>query len=323
MLLVQTVNSSNAFRQRKDIHDEPVYRVPPLSTSPEGKDEVRTMMRFFGYAAGVLLALATTPALAQLELPPASPAAKVMQVVGLTEVSVDYASPAVKGRKIWGGLVPWDQVWRTGANAATKISFGRDVTFGGKPVPAGSYSIVTIPSEKGWTVVLNKELALFGGGKTYDAKDDVVRVSGATSEIPFRERLTFLFSNTTDDQTSLDLEWEKLRVSVPIQADTAAQAQQNIQAAVTGSWRSLANAGRYVADTSKDYPTALKYLDNSLAIQQHWYNTWIKADILARSGKYADARKLAQTAWDMGQKDPNFFFKDAVAKALVDWKGKK
>ncbi|MDC0713690.1 DUF2911 domain-containing protein [Stigmatella sp. ncwal1] len=281
------------------------------------------MKAFLGYVAGVLLALTTSPAWAQLELPPASPAAKVMQVVGLTEISVDYSSPAVKGRQIWGGLVPWEQVWRTGANAATKITFGRDVTFGGKPVPAGTYALVTIPSEKGWTVVLNKELRLYGGGKSYDAKDDVVRVSGAASEIPNRERLAFLFSNTTDDQTSLDMEWEKLRISVPIQANTAAQAQENIQAMVNGSWRSLANAGRYVADTSKDYPTALKYLDSSLAIQSHWYNNWFKADILARSGKYAEARKLAQTAWDMGQKDPNFFVKDAVAKALVDWKGKK
>jgi len=281
------------------------------------------MKKFLGCTVAVLVALTTSPALAQLELPAPSPAAKVMQVVGLTEISVDYSSPAVKGRKIWGGLVPWDQVWRTGANQATKITFKRDVTFGGKPVPAGTYSIVSVPSDKGWTVALNKELGLFSGGKAYDTKDDVVRVSATASEIPHRERLTFLFSNTTDDQTSLELEWEKLRVSVPIQAHTAAQAQENIKAAVNGSWRSLANAGRYVAETTKDYPTALKYLDNSLAIQSHWYNNWIKADILARSGKYAEARKFAQTAWDLGQKDENFFYKDAVAKALVDWKGKK
>ncbi|WP_177233605.1 DUF2911 domain-containing protein [Stigmatella erecta] len=282
------------------------------------------MKTLLGCACAVLMTLAASPALAQLALPPASPSSKVTQVVGLTEISVDYASPAVKGRKIWGGLVPWDQVWRTGANAATKITFGNDVTFGGKPVPAGTYAVVTIPTEKGWTVVLNKELGLFGGGKSYDAKDDVVRVSATVSEIPARERLTFLFSNTTDDQTSLDLEWEKLRVSVPVQVKTAELAQQNIKAAVENSWRSLANAGRYVADSSKDYPTALKYLDNSLAIQSHWYNNWLKADVLARSGKYAEARKFAQTSWDLGQKDGgNFFFKDTVAKALADWKGKK
>ncbi len=284
---------------------------------------MRTMNKVLGCVVSALVVLAALPASAQLELPAASPAAKVSQDVGLTEITVDYSSPGVKGRKIWGDLVPFEKPWRTGANASTKITFSKDVTFGGQPVPAGTYAIVSFPTEKGWTIALNKELGLFGGGKTYDAKDDVVRVPATTAEIPNRERLTFLFSNTTEDQTSLDMEWEKLRVSVPIKVDTATHAQANIQASVNGSWRSLANAARYVADTSKDYNTALKYADNSLAIQSHWYNNWIKADILGRAGKFAEARKFAQTSWDLGQKDPNFFFKDAVAKALADWKGKK
>ena len=270
------------------------------------------------------MALTALPASAQqLQLPAASPSAKVTQDVGLTQISVDYSSPAVKGRKLWGELVPFDQVWRTGANMATKISFSRDVTFGGNPVPAGTYSIVTIPTQKEWTVVLNKELGLFSGGKAYDQKDDVARVSATPAEIPNRERLTFLFSNTTDDQTSLDLEWGTTRVSVPVKTDTGTHAQANIQSAVNGAWRSLANAARYVADTTKDYNTALGYADDSLAIQSHWYNNWIKADILARTGKIAEARKFAQTSWDLGQKDQRFAFKEQVAKALQDWKGKK
>ena len=280
------------------------------------------MKKLLGCVVSVFVIVAALPASAQLDLPAPSPSAKVMQEVGLTEVTVDYSSPAVKGRKIWGDLVPWDRMWRTGANQTTKITFSRDVTFGGKPVPAGTYSLVSFPGEKEWAVVLNKELGLFSG-KPYDAKDDVARATVTPTEIPNRERLTFLFSNTTDDQTSLDLEWEKLRVSVPIKADTANQAQANIKSAVGGAASSMADAARYVADTSKDYPTALKYADNSIALQSTWYNNWIKADILARSGKYAEARKFAQTAWDLGEKDPNFFFKEQVAKALQDWKGKK
>ncbi|KFA89267.1 hypothetical protein Q664_35920 [Archangium violaceum Cb vi76] len=284
---------------------------------------MRTMKKLLGCVVAVVVALTSLPASAQLELPAASPSAKVMQAVGLTEISVDYSSPAVKGRKLWGELVPFGQVWRTGANMTTKISFSRDVTFGGKPVPAGTYAIVSIPTEKEWTVVLNKELGLYGGGKAYDQKDDVARVSVTPTQAPNRERMTFLFSNTTEDQTSLDLEWGTLRVSVPVKTDTSKYAQANIQDAVNGAWRSLANAARYVADTSKDYTTALGYADDSLAIQSHWFNNWIKADILARTGKYAEARKFAQTAWDLGQKDQNFFYKDLVAKALQDWKGKK
>jgi hypothetical protein len=274
-----------------------------------------------GSVCAVLLALAT-PASAQLKLPAASPAAKVTQEVGVTDVTVDYSSPAVKGRPIWGALVPWEQPWRTGANQASKITFSRDVTFGGKPVPAGTYAIVSFPTQKGWTVALNKELGLFAG-KTYSEKDDVVRVSATTAEIPHRERLAFIFSNTTEDATSLDMEWEKLRVSVPIQVETAAHAKANIQSALDGTWRAHANAARYIADSSKDYDTALKYATTSVAIQPTWYNQWIRADILARKGQYAEARKAAQASWDLGNKDPNFFFRDAVSKALTEWKNKK
>ncbi len=276
-----------------------------------------------GCVFSALVALSALPARAQLKLPAPSPLAKVSQEVGLTEISVEYSSPGAKGRKIWGALVPHDKIWRTGANAATKISFSRDVIFGGKSVPAGTYSIVTVPSASQWTVVLNKELGLFVGGATYDSKDDVARVTVTPTAIPLRERMTFLFSNTTEGETSLDLEWEKLRVSVPIKVDTAAHAQAAIKSALEGSGRAHVNAARYVADTLKDYDTALKYVDASIGIQSTWYNNWIKADILARKGKYAEARKFAQTAWDMGNKDSNFFYRDAVSKALADWKNKK
>lgn len=276
-----------------------------------------------GTLMAALLLVSATAAFAQPELPSASPAASVSQRVGLTDVSVEYSSPAVKGRKIWGGLVPYNKPWRTGANAATKVTFSRDVTFGGKSVPAGTYSLVTLPTAKGWTVVLSKELGFFSGGKPYDAKHDVVRVQAATSKIPHRERFTVLFANTTDDKTSLDLEWEKLRVSVPIAVDTAAHAQANIAAAVGGAWRPHLNAARYVAETTKDYDTALKYADTSIAIESTWFNNWIKADILAKKGNYTEAHKYAQVAWDLGQKDKNFFFKSAVEKALVEWKKKK
>jgi hypothetical protein len=277
----------------------------------------------FGYVCAVLVGLAAGPAVAQLKLPAASPAAKVVQDVGLTTISVEYSSPAVKGRKIWGELVPWEKPWRTGADASTKITFSRDVTFGGKPVPAGTYAIVTLPAQKGWTMVLSKELGLWQG-KTYDPKDDVVRVPATTAAIPHRERLAFIFSNTTDNDTSLDMEWEKLRVSVPIKADTATHAQAAIKAEMDNAWRMPNRAARYELETTKNYDAALKYAEMSIAIQPTWYNNWTKAEALARKGNYAEARKFAQVAWDMGEKEgPGFFFKDAVSKALTEWKDKK
>jgi hypothetical protein len=270
-----------------------------------------------------LLLSGATSAQAQLELPAASPPAQVMLRVGLTDITVEYSSPAVNKRKVFGELVPWDKPWRTGANASTKITFSRDVTFGGKPVPAGTYAVVTLPTQKGWTVLLSRELLVFSGGRPYDKKDDVARAAGATSKVPHRERLTFLFSDTTASETVLDLEWAELRVSVPIVVDTTGHTHANIKSTLDNAWRAHASAARYIADNEKDYDTALRYIDTSIGIQSTWFNNWLKADFLAKKGSYQEAHKFAQLAWDLGNKDPNFFYKSAVQQALVDWKGKK
>ena len=275
--------------------------------------------------AGVLsmsLCLLSSPAMSQLDLPRPSPLAKVSQVVGLTEVSVEYSSPAVKGRKIWGGLVPYDQMWRTGANQATKISFSKDVVFAGKPVPAGSYALFTIPTKGAWTVVLNKKADQAGTGRDYKADLDLLRVPVQTKSAPFRERMTFLFADFNDDQASLNLEWERLRLSIPIQVHTAEQALANIAASIDGTWRTYAFAARYMLETKKDYNTGLKYIDQSLALREDWLNLWIKASLLAAKGNYKEAYALAEKAYQLGQKAEFFFFEAEVKKALTEWKKK-
>lgn len=271
----------------------------------------------------VTLAL-SFPALAQIELPAPSPAAKVMQRVGLTDITVEYSSPGAKGRTIWGDLVPWDKPWRTGANAPTKITFSKDVTVGGKPVPAGTYGVITFPSQKAWTLVLSRNVEIGGGGKPYDAKtdgkDDAARVELKTSAIPHRERMIFVFADTTDEGTSLDLEWDKLRVSIPIGVDTGKQALANIEKGLGDAWRPHLAAARYAADTLKDNDKALEYVTASIAIKSTWFNNWIKADVLHRMGKNKEALEFAKIAWDLGNKDTYFFFKDQVKKALDEWK---
>src|SRR5580765_3554794 len=170
------------------------------------------MLRFVRTAA--LVAAAAAPAFAQgLEVPAPSAKAKVEQRVGVTDFSVDYSSPAVRGRKIWGGLVPYDKVWRTGANASTKLTASRDFTFGDVAVPKGTYSVFTIPGASSWIVILNKNADATTG--EYDAKNDAARVTVSPASSAPRERMTFILSDTTDTSTRLDLEWESLRVSVP------------------------------------------------------------------------------------------------------------
>ena len=173
--------------------------------------------RFSPLVALAALAFATLDASAQMQerTPPPSPKARVEQQVGMTKFSVEYSSPAVRGRAVWGDLVPNDQPWRTGANERTKLTASHDFIFGDRPLPAGSYALDTIPGKDTWTVALNRDTEAWGAAP-FDARKDVVRVTAKPEDVPFRERLVFLFSNTTEYSSHLDLEWEKLRISVPI-----------------------------------------------------------------------------------------------------------
>ncbi|HJZ83960.1 MAG TPA: DUF2911 domain-containing protein [Polyangia bacterium] len=265
--------------------------------------------------------LAASPALAQLELPRPSPLGKVSQVVGMTEISVEYSSPAVRGRKIWGGLLPYDKLWRTGANAATKITFSKDATVAGKAVPAGTYAVFTIPSKNEWTVILNKNPNQ-GGTDSYKQELDLMRFAVKPRACPHREHLTFLFSEFSENAATLDLEWEKLRVSIPIKVGTDVQALANIAAIEEGVWRQYNAAARYMLEQKKDYEAGLKLIEKSLAVKEDWLNVWTKASLLAAKGKYKEAYPLAERALALGQKAPAFFFQDEVKKALDDWKKK-
>jgi len=270
-----------------------------------------------------LLCLAPFSAFGQLQLPRPSPAGKVSQTVGLTEISVEYSSPAVKGRKIWGALVPYGAVWRTGANQPTKITFTKDVTIGTSAVPAGSYAFFAIPTAAEWTVILNKDFNQ-NGASNYKQDLDVVRVQVLPKAVPHRERLSYAISDFTDDSASVDLEWEKLRVSLPIKLATQAQALANIKAMTEGAWGPYNTAARYMLESVKDYDAGLQLVDKSIAAKEHWYNLWTKAQLLAAKGKYKDAMTYAQKAKALGDKTPQaFFMADDVNKALKDWKGNK
>jgi hypothetical protein len=272
--------------------------------------------------AAVLVAAVAAPAFAQgLEVPAPSAKAKVEQRVGVTDFSVDYSSPAVRGRKIFGGLLPYDKLWRTGANASTKLTASRDFTFGGTPVPKGTYSVLSIPGASSWTVVLNKDVAL-AGTDGYDTKDDVARVTVTPATIPVRERMTFLFSDSTDDATRLDLEWETTRVSIPITVDTVSYVKASIDTAVADAWRPHYQAGRYLIENNGDLDTAIKYLDMSIGIQSNWSNNWWRAQGLAKKGRTADAIAAGERALELGKGNATFetVFKTDVQKTIDGWK---
>jgi hypothetical protein len=267
------------------------------------------------------LAAAVSPALAQtLEVPAPSAKAKVEQRVGITDFSVDYSSPAMRGRKIFGGLLPYDKLWRTGANASTKLTASRDFTFGETAVPKGTYSVFSIPGASSWTVILNKNAD--ASADQYDAKNDAARVTVTPEPSGPRERMTFLFTDTTDATTRLDLEWENLRVSVPIKVETQAQVMAGIDETMAEAWRPSYQAGRYVVESGGNLDTALQYLDTSIGIKSTWWNNWWRAQALAKKGRTADAIAAGEKALQLGKGNETFeqFFKADVQKTVDGWK---
>jgi hypothetical protein len=257
------------------------------------------------------------------ELPQPSPKARIEQHVGLTDFSIDYSSPGVKGRKIWGDVVAYDKPWRTGANAATKLTASRDFTFAGKPVPAGAYALYTIPGKTTWQVALNTGLDAWGNDG-FDAKKDVLRVTVTPQAIKGRERLTFLFSDTTDDGVRIDLEWEKLRVSIPLTVATKQQVMTGIDKAVDDAWRPHFASARYLLESNGDLAKALGLVDQSIAIKPTWWNHWVRAQILAKQNRSQDAVATAEKAVQLGTGDKTFesFFKEEVTKSVAAWKKK-
>jgi hypothetical protein len=271
-----------------------------------------------------LLVLCASTALAQAgpEIPAPSPKARVDQRVGVTDFSIEYSSPGLKGRNVWGDVVKYDELWRAGANAATRLTASRDFTFGGKAVPAGSYAFYAIPGRSSWTVILNTN-ANASGTTGYDEKKDAARVTVTpTKTTETVERLAYAFRDTTDTGANLDLEWGDVRVRVPLTVDTKSHVSASVDKTLADAWRPHFASARYLLDSGGDLGQAMTYIDTSISIQPTWWNNWVRAQILAKQGKKAEAAAAAERAASLGKGDTTFenFFKADVTKAAADWK---
>lgn len=257
---------------------------------------------------------------APVELPALSPKARIEQRVGLTDVSLDYSSPAVKGRKVWGDLVPFDKPWRAGANQATKLTVSRDFKFGGTAVKAGSYSVFMTPSKASWTVALNSDVA--ATQENVDASKHVATVTVKPVAMPgARERLRYTLDDTQEDRTMLTLEWEKVRVQVPITVDTTAMVNTNIERATNGVWRIHFASANYLHGIGQT-DRALQLVERSIAIQATWQNEWLRAQILQKKGSKAEAKAAAARAQELGKGNQIYeqFGKADLQKTVAGWK---
>ena len=265
---------------------------------------------------------------AQIDFPQGSPKAEVSQVIGLNKVTVAYSSPAVKGRKIWGELVPYKAVWRTGANEATQLEFSDTAIISGNKVPPGKYALFAIPEESEWTIVLNKDFKQWGA-YAYSEKQDVIRVKVKPAKsAEFNERLLYTITPGANNDGTINLYWENVKVSLPVETDAKTRITQNIKKALgegEGRWSTLTEAALYYHETGMDATQALKWIDESISLKKHYWNYWTKGKILAKQKKYAEAVKAGQLALQIGAVNPDNYFtndKVAVARDVEEWKKK-
>ncbi len=267
-------------------------------------------------------ALAQTPQSPQLPLlrvPRLSQGAKITQVIGLSEVTIYYHRPGVKGREIWGGLLPYDSVWRAGANEPTLFTFSDEVTIEGKKLPAGTYRFVTFPGKSQWTVVFNSEVKNWG--TMYEEKYDVMKFTVKPEATPPEEWMSFSFTDLTPSSARVELAWANTKIGFKIEFNTVGKIQASV-----GTWQLLNNAARYSLTEKVFNSEAMGWIDRSITMDKNASNLGTKAELLAAAGKVKEAIAAAEEAMTVGKaKDPKFESSrggSALAKLLLEWKKK-
>lgn len=241
----------------------------------------------------------------QLKTPAPSPTQTIKQDFGISSVELIYSRPSMKGRKIFGDLVPYDKVWRTGANQATRLKFNDDVMIGGQTVKAGEYALFTIPGEKEWTIIINKGSENWG--TIYKQEDDVVRLKAKTMELDDAvESFTMQFMDVKPTSAQLAMMWDKTAVSFPFTTDIDSKVMAQINNLMNKDNRPYFAAAMYYLESGKDLSQAVTWFDK--AIEQNNKAFWIyhqKANALAKLGKKQEARMAATKSMQLAKEQNN------------------
>ncbi|WP_109831266.1 DUF2911 domain-containing protein [Reichenbachiella versicolor] len=258
------------------------------------------MKNYFRALAVVAFALISQISYAQIETPLPSPKGTVSTKVGLTDVSIEYFRPQVKGRKIFGELVAFDEVWRTGANGGTKVTFGDDVKVGGKSLAAGTYQLLSIPSKTEWTVIFYTDTKIGGNMSKYSKEKDAVRLMIKPSKIkPTVQMLTFNISDLSEnsEMAAIELTWENTSVKIPVTVSYDDKVMASIKENIGKEPGSYAVAARYYLDKGKDMDQALEWINTYLSTGENskqFWQVYVKAKILAAKGDKEEAIKVAK-----------------------------
>lgn len=275
------------------------------------------MKKFFTLLSAALI----TVGLYAQELPKPSPHATVSQRFGLTDVSIDYSRPGVKGRTIFGDLLPYDQLWRTGANAATKITFSTDVSINGETIPAGTYSIFTIPSKDSWKVMFNSNENASTG--EYDQMKNAMEITVQPFKGEMTERMMFTFRNVTDNSTDVQFNWATTAFKFTLTADPSAMAEKNIKAEIDkieNAFGLYNSSARYYLDNKKDLDQALEWSKKSVEIKPVFWNVYTLSLIYEAKGDKANAIKAAERSLKLAEEANYDVYIKLNKDNLAKWK---
>jgi hypothetical protein len=271
------------------------------------------------------LLLSSTIAFAQINVPKPSPLSTLEQKVGLTDVTIAYSRPSKKGRVIFGDLVPYGKMWRTGANASTKITFDQDVKIEGNDVPAGTYALYTIPGEAEWEIILHKNLTYWGtGGKNYKTEEDQLRfkVKPNNAYPVVTETMTINLTNLTNEECVVELLWDKTQVTFKLETEVDALVQAEIDEKMKGVTKATYyQAARYYLENGKDLNQALEWINLSLVDNEKYWIVRQKALILAKLERYEEAIEAAELSKKLAEGYNEGYVK-MNQKSIEEWSKK-
>lgn len=266
----------------------------------------------------------TTPP-ARIAAPQPSPSSKVEQTVGLTKVTLEYSRPAMRGRKIFGDLVPFDKVWRTGANTNTKISFDTDITIGETTVKAGSYAIYTKPGEKSWEVMLYSATDNWGTPQKWDDTKVVATATVTPEAMPMPiESFTITFDDLTNNSAVLGMLWENTYVGLPFTVPTDAAVMASIAEVMKGNPndRAFYDAAVYYKSEGKDINQALTWIEKAVEMSKDEPKFWYlrqQSLIHAKAGKTETAIAAAKQSLELAKKAGNADYVKMNTDSLKEW----
>ncbi|HEY4299636.1 MAG TPA: DUF2911 domain-containing protein [Candidatus Didemnitutus sp.] len=255
--------------------------------------------------AGLVTATGLWAQAPKLEIPAPSPAGVVKQRVGVTDIEIDYSRPSARGRKVFGGLVPFDEVWRTGANNATKLILSTPAKFNGTEVPAGKYELFTIPGRTEWTFIIHKDMSEWGA-YTYDPKNDVARVTAKPEALAQSvESFAIGINDLRDESATLNLMWENTRVPLKITVDVVSLVVPQIEAAMASAdaKKFYVPAAMFYLEHGIELPKALGWMDAAIAADPNaFYFVYRKALIQEKMGDKAGAIATARASIEGAKK---------------------